>query len=213
MFQLLSISINFFFCLSQSEAIPKICLAVVMSINLMYGSRMRLTNEDFVDIAVVTMICEYDLSCINMSDSEGDDDDNVSDHRLLPRAKRRAFHYDEARGCMDRDFFGPYPLFDGREFLEMFRVSKPMFDYILNKLASTFDFFKDQDCESQTTLYRRRVPLLAKLCLPLKALAFGVNPSAFRDYFQMSKTMARCCFDKFIEAIDVVSGRSIQCLS
>ena len=41
----------------------------------------------------------------------------------------------------------------------------------------------------------------ARLLLPIKTLAFGVPSHAFRDYFQMSNTLARdCCqnFNKFI---------------
>jgi hypothetical protein len=46
--------------------------------------------------------------------------------------------------------------------------------------------------------------LEAKLLLPLKCLAYGVPAHDFRDYFQMSQTLAReCCFqfDKTIHKI------------
>ena len=41
----------------------------------------------------------------------------------------------------------------------------------------------------------------ARLLLPIKTLAFGVPPHAFRDYFQMSKTFARDCCENFNKII------------
>jgi hypothetical protein len=43
--------------------------------------------------------------------------------------------------------------------------------------------------------------LEAKLLLPLKCLAYGVPAHAFRDYFQMSQTLARECCLKFDQTI------------
>jgi hypothetical protein len=44
--------------------------------------------------------------------------------------------------------------------------------------------------------------LESRLLLPLKTLAsYGIPPHAFRDYFQMSETLARECCVEFDEAI------------
>ena len=44
------------------------------------------------------------------------------DHRTLPRNKRTVYHHDEALGCIQRDYLGPSPIFDGREFDSKYKV-------------------------------------------------------------------------------------------
>lgn len=67
-----------------------------------------------------------------------------------------------------------------------------MLEDIAHERSPEHPFFKN-DIEHKGV---KLATLEAKLLLPLKSLAFGVPPRAFRDYFQMSETMARqCCFE------------------
>ena len=40
--------------------------------------------------------------------------------------------------------------------------------------------------------------LEARLLLPLKSISFGVPPKTFSDYFQMSQTLAKNCYNNFL---------------
>jgi hypothetical protein len=44
------------------------------------------------------------------------------DHRILPRRLRKSFAHDTALRCIVRDYLGPKPIFNGREFDVMFRT-------------------------------------------------------------------------------------------
>jgi hypothetical protein len=45
----------------------------------------------------------------------------------------------------------------------------------------------------------------ARLLLPLKSMAsYGVPPHCFRDYFEMSKSLARICCIKFDQVIKAI---------
>ena len=70
----------------------------------------------------------------------------------------------------------------------MFRISRTRFHRILEDVGNDNQLFyrnKEHIIKGVPTC-----SLEAKIILPLKALAFGVPPSCFSDYFQMSPTMA-----------------------
>ena len=117
-----------------------------------------------------------------------------TDHRTLPRESRRQFRHAQALACIMYDYLGPRPLFNGREFEMMFRVSRTRFQCLLEDFGGSGNPFYQQttDCFN-----RESASIEAKLLLPLKCLAYGVPPHCFMDYFSMSKTLARECFTNF----------------
>lgn len=126
------------------------------------------------------------------------EDDNqekrVVEHRHFPRARRLKFCHAEALHCINRDYLGPVPLFPDRQFDEMFRISRSRFQRLLEDVGNSgLPFYN-----LKSNAIGDEVPTLeARLLLPLKTMAHGVPPKTFRDYFQMSKTMARTCCNNF----------------
>ena len=115
------------------------------------------------------------------------------DHRTLPRSTRTKYDHEGALRCMQRDCIGPQPLFDGREFETMFRISRRRFEAICQDIGNSGDSFFLTTHDAQG---RPAASLYARLLLPLKTLAYGVPTHTFRDYFSMSKGLARdCCFE------------------
>ncbi len=55
---------------------------------------------------------------------EIEENSHKSDHRILPRGKRRIFGHARASQCIMADYLGPGSTFNGKEFQMMFRVSK-----------------------------------------------------------------------------------------
>jgi hypothetical protein len=72
-------------------------------------------NANHANIAVVA------ASITLWSDSEGE---AMVDHRLLPRSKRKKYDPDHTNTGLQHDYLGPIPLFDGKEFDTMFRISR-----------------------------------------------------------------------------------------
>ena len=120
------------------------------------------------------------------------------DHRTLPRESRRQFRHTQAHACIMYDYLGPTPLFNGREFEMMFRVSRTRFQCLLEDFGSSGNPF----CHERTDCFKREsASIEAKLLLPLKCLAYGVPPHCFTDYFSMSRTLARDCFTNFNDMV------------
>ena len=56
------------------------------------------------------------------------------DHRCLPREEKRDFQHERALACIMHDCLGPKPLFNGREFETMFRVSRGRFQCLMEDI-------------------------------------------------------------------------------
>lgn len=164
-------------------------------------------NDPFLDPLLCTMamgawqMINMINTAVILMDSEDDKDVTAVDYRRLPRSKRRSFRHKRAKGCIVDDYIGPSPLFNGREFKNMFRVSRTRFELLLQALAGSDTFFRS---EAQDALGRVGASIEAKVMIALKSLAFGVAPEAFRDYFSMSSTLAKTSFNKLVHHLPLL---------
>jgi Plant transposon protein len=126
------------------------------------------------------------------------DSEESGDWRSLPRERVQRYDHEGALQCINRDYLGPAPLFADKQFDNMFRISRSRFQRLMEDFgASPISFYTNQ-----VDAYKRKgISMEAKLLLPLKTMAYGVAPHTFRDYFSMSKTMARACCVQFDVAI------------
>lgn len=138
------------------------------------------------DLALAS-VAAWETIIAAASEILSDEDDHYMDHRTLPRAKRRSFRHKRAKKCIFQDYVGPNPLFNGREFEEMFRISRPRFEKIAQLLAHSNKFYQTV---KKDAVGREGATTQAKIMIALKSLGFGVPPYSFRDYFQMSKSMS-----------------------
>jgi Plant transposon protein len=130
-------------------------------------------------------------------DSSADEAAKV-DHRLLPRGERRVYDHNHCWVGLQRDYIGPKPLFDGKEFDTMFRISRSRFQRLLEDIGNADVLFYTHITDRMGKV---GASMEARLLLPLKTIAYGVASHVFRDTFQMSRTLARkCCviFDQTI---------------
>ena len=123
------------------------------------------------------------------------------DHSILPRNPKRKFRHDEALHCINRDYLGisgdlSTPIFAGSEFSSMFRISRSRFQRMLEDFAKSGDpFFTPPFVDA---FEEEGGSLEARLLLPLKSISFGVPPKTFSDYFQMSSTLSKSCYNNFL---------------
>jgi hypothetical protein len=135
-----------------------------------------------------------------------------TEHRTLPRSKRRVFRHGEAMSGIQRDYLGKKedpttPLF-GAEFGWMFRVSKGRFQVLMEDImGSQHSFFKPSLQDGH-----ERYSVEARLLLPLKTFAYGVPSHTFIDYFQMSPQYARDCCKYFANVVkNLHSNEFLRC--
>ena len=121
------------------------------------------------------------------------------------RTSRRLFDSQAAFNCITRDYLGANALY-GKDFICFFRLSrtrvqKLMEDFGALATRTTNSFYKSF---RQNSFGHQGASLEVKVLLPLKAIAFGVAPHAFSDYFQVSIPMARECHRQFLATIKLL---------
>lgn len=176
-------------------------------------SRKRRADDEEVDAIVVNAV-RSTISAVAafVAANEAEAEDAPVDHRHRVRGERKLFRHDEALHCIHRDYLGipgdghgdapTVPLFDGKEFDAMFRISRSRFQRLMEDFGATGDpFYVDQPVDM---FGRIGASMEARLMLPLKCLAYGVPPHCFRDYFQMSKTLARTACQKFNRTVTAI---------
>ena len=120
------------------------------------------------------------------------DDSTIIDHRLLPRNEKTVYDHERASYCIRSDYLGSIPRFDGKEFQVMFRLSRSRFQRLMEDVGNAHIPFYESKLDGTG---RTGATYEAKLLLPIKSMAYGVPSHCFRDYFQMSKTLAKkCCY-------------------
>ena len=127
----------------------------------------------------------------------GDGDAEI-DHRRYPRSAKVKYDHKRAAYCIRSDYLGSVPRFDGKEFQTMFRLSRSRFQRLMEDVGALQDPFYTKIVD---TTGHVGASFEARLMLPLKTMAYGVPPHCFRDYFQMSKTLANACCHKFYHII------------
>jgi Plant transposon protein len=104
-----------------------------------------------------------------------------------PPKKKAKYDYARARACIYQDYLGPDPLF-GKYFERVFRVSRGIAETLMQICGTTHSFFTSSTNKvtGEPCIYPE-----SKILMALKLLAYGVSPSAFMDYFQMSDQTGR----------------------
>lgn len=129
-----------------------------------------------------------------------DDEKEVTiDHRLYPRNVKRKYDHERTRRNLTQDYLHEdLPdinyTFNGSDFKEQFMISRPRFEQIAQRLAARSSFYT----ESVDACGERGSSPQAKILIALKVLGTGTAVNRWRDYFQMSKTLARDSFTTFI---------------
>ncbi|OEU21449.1 hypothetical protein FRACYDRAFT_235076 [Fragilariopsis cylindrus CCMP1102] len=135
----------------------------------------------------------------------------IVDHRTFRRSPRKIYDHARAFYCIEQDYLGNntiIPLFDGREFEQMFRISRARFQRLRMDIGASGDpFFVHLPVDTNG---RVGASLDARLLLPIKSLAYGVPPHTFRDYFQMSTTLARDCYSNYNKIIIKIYKKEVM---
>jgi predicted nucleic-acid-binding Zn-ribbon protein len=157
-------------------------------------------DRDFIRYLLLFIFSYHIITCDTLAvwtllNDDSDDEGDKIDHRLLPREKKRRMNHDRARRCIEEDYLAANSRFNGSEFKKMFRISRPQFELIACELAKWTTFYHERpDAVGNTGAC-----VIGKFMIALKSLAYGCNPFAFRDYFQMSETLARKSYDTFVD--------------
>lgn len=150
-------------------------------------------------VAAVEVVKQYrETLKRRRSDDDVQDNDETEDNFGPPR-KKKYIRYDRERAqqCVMQDYLGPTPIFDDRQFEQIFCITRSMYERIRCFCCSTDSFFTAGfDCTGRHAIYTD-----VKILAALKKMAYGVSGSAFRDYFQMGESTVELCCERLAKVL------------
>jgi Plant transposon protein len=161
--------------------------------NKLHRQVVAITTVDYASL-MASLIAET----IDSDDDDSGEAKEKENHRTFPRGKRKVYDHDHCAIGLNRDYLRLVPLFDGKEFETMFRISKSRFQRLMEDIAASQNSFYLNTVDAAG---KQGSSFHARLLLPLKTMAYGVAYHMLRDHFQMSRTAARNCCIVFHKTI------------
>ncbi|XP_048602119.1 putative nuclease HARBI1 [Brassica napus] len=114
--------------------------------------------------------------------------------------KKRVFierNREEGHLRLWNDYFSDTPTYPENLFRRRFRMKKPLFIRIVDRLSNEVQFFR----QKQDVTGRLGLSALQKCTTAIRVLAYGSALDAVDEYLRLGTTTARLCVENFVEAI------------
>uniref|UniRef100_A0A0D3A8S5 DDE Tnp4 domain-containing protein n=1 Tax=Brassica oleracea var. oleracea TaxID=109376 RepID=A0A0D3A8S5_BRAOL len=95
------------------------------------------------------------------------------------------------------DYFSETPTCPENLFRRRFRMNKPLFMHIVERLSNEVQFFR----QKKDGLGRLGLSALQKCTAAIRVLAYGTVADAVDEYLRLGETTTRACVEKFVEGI------------
>jgi hypothetical protein len=104
--------------------------------NKLHRQVVAITTVDYASL-MASLIAET----IDSDDDDSGEAKEKENHRTFPRGKRKVYDHDHCAIGLNRDYLRLVPLFDGKEFETMFRISKSRFQRLMEDIAASQNSF------------------------------------------------------------------------
>ncbi|XP_033133985.1 uncharacterized protein LOC117127523 [Brassica rapa] len=114
--------------------------------------------------------------------------------------KKREFierNREEGHQRLWNDYFSDTPTYPQHLFRRRFRMNRPLFMRIVDRLSNEVQFFR----QKQDVTGRNGLSPLQKCTAAIRVLAYGSALDAVDEYLRLGATTARLCVENFVEAI------------
>ncbi|XP_018450842.2 uncharacterized protein LOC108822299 [Raphanus sativus] len=121
------------------------------------------------------------------------------------KRKKRAYierNREEGNVRLWNDYFSETPTYSDNQFRRRFRMNRPLFTHIVNRLANEVDFFR----QKIDGLGRSGLSTLQKCTAAIRLLAYGSAADTVDEYLRLAETTSRSCLENFVEGIIQLFG-------
>nr|ABD65037.1 hypothetical protein 26.t00094 [Brassica oleracea] len=141
----------------------------------------------------------FDQAFENFSIHYGDQEEQM-------RKRNKRVHIERNREEGDlrlwNDYFSETPTYPDNLFRRRFRMNKPLFMHIVDRLSNEFEFFR----QKKDAIGRLSLSPLQKCTAPIHVLAYGSAVDAVDEYLRLGSTTTRSCVEHFVEGIIYLFG-------
>ncbi|XP_018466154.2 uncharacterized protein LOC108837624 [Raphanus sativus] len=135
----------------------------------------------------------------NLVDAYGDQQDKEKTR------KKRVFierHREEGHRQLWDDYFSETPTYEENQFRRRFRMNRPLFMHIVDRLSNEVEFFR----QKKDVTGRYGLSALQKCTAAIRVLAYGSALDAVDEYIRLAASTARLCVENFVEGIIQLFG-------
>uniref|UniRef100_A0A0D3ACM1 Myb-like domain-containing protein n=1 Tax=Brassica oleracea var. oleracea TaxID=109376 RepID=A0A0D3ACM1_BRAOL len=116
------------------------------------------------------------------------------------KRKKRAFierNREEGHVRLWNDYFSETPTYPENFFRRRFRMNKPLFMRIVDRLSNEVPYFR----QKKDALGRLGLSSLQKCTTAIRVLAYGIAADTVDEYLRLGETTTRKCLEHFVEGI------------
>ncbi|XP_033131877.1 uncharacterized protein LOC103829873 [Brassica rapa] len=124
----------------------------------------------------------------------------IRDLERKKKRKKRAYierNREEGNVRLWNDYFSDTPTYHEKYFRRRFRMNKPLFLHIVDRLSNEVDFFR----QKKDGLGRLGLSALQKCTAAIRLLAYGTSADTVDEYLRLGETTSRSCLENFVEGI------------
>ncbi|XP_033145153.1 uncharacterized protein LOC103868371 isoform X3 [Brassica rapa] len=121
------------------------------------------------------------------------------------KRKKRVYierHREEGHNRLWNDYFSQTPTYPPNLFRRRFRMNKPLFMHIVDRLSNEVQYFR----ETKDGLGRNSLSPLQKCTAAIRVLAYGSAADTVDEYLRLGETTTRLCVENFVEGIIYLFG-------
>ncbi|XP_048609298.1 uncharacterized protein LOC111205433 [Brassica napus] len=137
----------------------------------------------------------FEDMCINHGDQED----------TRKKRKKRVYierNREEGNVRLWNDYFSETPTYPQNLFRRRFRMDKPLFTRIVDRLSNEVEFFRQKN----DALRRSSLSPLQKCTAAIRVLAYGTAADAVDEYLRLGETTTRSLVEHFVEGIIYLFG-------
>uniref|UniRef100_A0A0D3D335 DDE Tnp4 domain-containing protein n=1 Tax=Brassica oleracea var. oleracea TaxID=109376 RepID=A0A0D3D335_BRAOL len=141
----------------------------------------------------------FDQTFENLFINYGDQEDERK------RRKKRVFiqiNREECHICLSNDHFSETPTYPENLFRRRFRMNKPLFMHIVDRISNEVQFFR----QKKDDLGRLGLSTLQKCTAAIRVLAYGVVADTVDKYLRLGANTTRSCLENLVEGIIYLFG-------
>ena len=116
------------------------------------------------------------------------------------KRKKRVYierNHEESDLRLWNDYFSETPTYLDNLFRRRFRMNKPLFMHIVDRLSNEVEFFR----QKKDYLGRLSLSPLQKCTASIRCLAYGTAADTVDEYLRLGSTTTRSCLEIFFEGI------------
>uniref|UniRef100_A0A0D3BCD1 DDE Tnp4 domain-containing protein n=1 Tax=Brassica oleracea var. oleracea TaxID=109376 RepID=A0A0D3BCD1_BRAOL len=136
----------------------------------------------------------FDTTLENLIIAYGDEEE------ARKKRKNRAYierNREEGHVRLWNDYFSETPTYPENIFRRRFRMKKPLFMHIVDRLSNEVQFFR----QKKDALGRLGLSTLQKCTAAIRVLAYGTAADTVDEYLRLGESTTRKCVEHFVEGI------------